>query len=267
MEVTCEVSCSPSNFTSYFLRPFQQHNAPPRMQPIIVAFCLVASTHATFSNVNGGALQHCSSAGSALTGFTRNGQCIESNDDAGSHHICIDLSSTDGGNFCTVTGQPDWCSSSMGCDGSAGKCPVKHWCVCQWAFAAYLQKAGGCSKIQDIVCGATNMEALKAYTTQAPKDKSIADALACLKQRCKITTGPQASIMNQDGETNEAPAHITGSVVGVTAGVAGTVALGAYLLVLNRRSFERAFLQAESQQRDLGLVLAGGDSSHLVAQL
>ena len=40
---------------------------------------------------------------------------------------------------------------------------VEHWCVCQWAFASYLQRAGGCDKIQNIVCEATNMVALTAY--------------------------------------------------------------------------------------------------------
>ena len=44
----------------------------------------------------------------ALTGFTRNGKCTDLVDDEGSHHICIDLSSTEGGDFCEVTGQPDW---------------------------------------------------------------------------------------------------------------------------------------------------------------
>ena len=85
-----------------------------------------------YKNVNGGDLKRCSGSGMALTGFTRNGHCVDQNDDAGSHHICIDMKSTQGGNFCTVTGQavPDggWCSSSMQCDGGAtGRCPVNHW--------------------------------------------------------------------------------------------------------------------------------------------
>merc|ERR1719327_1757740 len=76
-----------------------------------------------YTNVNGGPLQKCSGKGMALTGFTRNGQCIDQNDDAGSHHICIDMASNTGGNFCQVTGQPNWCSSTMACDGdSAGRC-------------------------------------------------------------------------------------------------------------------------------------------------
>ena len=116
-----------------------------------------------YTNVLGTPLETCSTSGMALTGFTRSGECIETGDDHGSHHICINLSSTSGGNFCAVTGQPDWCSSSMPCDGGTGRCPVVNWCVCQWAFSSYVANAGGCSYIQDIVCEATNIKALEAY--------------------------------------------------------------------------------------------------------
>ena len=141
-----------------------------------------------YTNVNGGALQKCSGNGMALTGFTRNGQCIDRIDDQGSHHICIDMKSTTAGNFCTVTGQPDWCSSSMQCDGGGGTCPVEHWCVCQWAFASYVERAGGCDAIQDIVCEATNLEAINAYRVQAPSSPSIATALQCIEQHCGIAS-------------------------------------------------------------------------------
>merc|ERR1719261_2263681 len=140
-----------------------------------------------YTNVNGGPLQKCSGKGMALTGFTRNGQCIDQNDDAGSHHICIDMASNTGGNFCQVTGQPNWCSSMMACDHSAGTCPIKHWCVCQWAFAAYIERAGGCDKIQKVVCEATNMVALKAYREQAKQSAGIAKALKCLEQKCGVS--------------------------------------------------------------------------------
>merc|ERR1712146_809163 len=49
-----------------------------------------------YSNVNGGPLERCSGAGMALTGFTRNGHCVDENDDEGSHHICIDMASNTG---------------------------------------------------------------------------------------------------------------------------------------------------------------------------
>jgi len=142
-------------------------------------------------NVNGGPLQLCSKSGMAMTGFTRSGKCEERNDDAGSHHICIDLKSVSGQssqseNFCEVTGQPNWCDDNGQCFKSSGMCPRKNWCVCQWAFAAYIQKAGGCSKIQEIDCEATNMEAYNAYVKQANSHQRIATALACLKQRCNL---------------------------------------------------------------------------------
>jgi uncharacterized protein (DUF2237 family) len=146
----------------------------------------LASPVAAYQNVMGGPLEKCSGEGMALTGFTRNGQCIDMNDDAGSHHVCIDMQSNVGGNFCEVTGQPNWCGSKMACDGAHGRCPVEHWCVCQWAFASYLKNAGGCDKIQRIVCEATNMVAVRAYREQAPHDEHIASALQCLEKRCNV---------------------------------------------------------------------------------
>ena len=142
----------------------------------------------------------------AMTGFQRTGQCVVHNVDKGSHHICIDLSST-GVNFCVATGQTDpltkesWCDEPSAC-GDGGLCPIKDWCVCQfsgrvnqttrclqgavslcaavrspdrrvvgcrtgqWAFSGYV-KAEGCSAIQSIDCEATNLEALKAYRAQS----------------------------------------------------------------------------------------------------
>merc|ERR1719182_424154 len=96
-----------------------------------------------YLNVQGTPLGRCSHTGMALTGWTRNGHCVDYNDDGGSHHICVDLSSssTSGGNFCSVTGQSNWCSSDMSCDGDPSRqCPVQHWCVCQWAFSSYLER-------------------------------------------------------------------------------------------------------------------------------
>jgi hypothetical protein len=110
---------------------------------------------------------------------------VDQNDDEGSHHICIDLASTDGGNFCTVTGQDDWCSSYMPCDGNSDKtCPIENWCVCQWAFASYLQNAGGCDMIQDIVCESINLEAVLAY--RRTSGSKYETALNCLVKRCGL---------------------------------------------------------------------------------
>ena len=71
----------------------------------------------------------------------------------------------------------------MPCDGSPGeRCPVQHWCVCEWAFTSYLERAGGCDKIQKIVCEATNFMALKHYREQASSPR-VKAALDCLEQR------------------------------------------------------------------------------------
>ncbi len=119
----------------------------------------------------------------ALTGFTRSGYCVDAKDDVGSHHICIDLSSTTGGNFCEVTGQPNWCSSQMHCHGKSGLCPIQNWCVCQWAFASYVKYAGGCEHIQSIKCESVNMYALEAYTEAG---EHYEDALHCIQEKCGL---------------------------------------------------------------------------------
>ena len=153
----------------------------------------------TKKNVYGKDLQLCSTEGMALTGFTREGRCVEEQDDNGSHHICIDLASisTSGKNFCTVTGQvvpTNWCDSKKACSDDSGEmCPVKDWCVCQWAFAEYIEKAGGCDAIQEINCEATNIEALKAYEKNGAK-KKIVNALKCLQQRCKLDADIDADV-------------------------------------------------------------------------
>mmetsp|Transcript_26061 Transcript_26061/g.55007 ORF Transcript_26061/g.55007 Transcript_26061/m.55007 type:complete len:166 (-) Transcript_26061:84-581(-) len=142
-----------------------------------------------YENVNGQALQPCSQEGSALTGFTRNGFCVDQYDDVGSHHICINLDSiaSTGMNFCEVTGQSDWCSSTdMPCHEDQNEsCSIGNWCVCQWAFASYIEKAGGCDAIQDIQCDAINMQALEAYQRDTG---NYGQALACLYERCPLST-------------------------------------------------------------------------------
>merc|ERR1712060_24787 len=142
---------------------------------------LLAPAFAAVESIYGASLSTCSKPGMALTGFTRDGHCQDlGNDDAGSHHICIEMKP----DFCQVTGQPNWCASKMPCMGQAGVCPIGNWCVCQWAFASYIERAGGCDKIDDVVCDATNMAALKAYRASAqPSHKA---ALACLESRCGL---------------------------------------------------------------------------------
>jgi uncharacterized protein (DUF2237 family) len=155
---------------------------------VTLSFVERSPVHAetSYRNVYGDQLQPCSSDGMALTGYTRTGYCVDRNDDEGSHHICIDLASADGGNFCTVTGQSDWCSSSsMPCNGNSDEtCSIENWCVCQWAFASYLHNAGGCDMIQDIVCESINLEAVLAY--QRTSGSKYETALNCLVSRCGL---------------------------------------------------------------------------------
>ena len=154
-------------------------------------------------NVYGQALQPCSTDGMALTGYTRNGACVNHRNDRGSHHICLDIgigssattatTTTDHyHNFCTVTGQPNWCHShDMPChhDPSQHTCRIQYWCVCEWAFASYLQAVGGCDAVPDLVCDAIHQQALTAYQSQMNHrhQPKYAKALACLVQRCGLS--------------------------------------------------------------------------------
>ncbi|CAH0375782.1 unnamed protein product [Pelagomonas calceolata] len=78
----------------------------------------------------------------------------------------------------------------MPCAGSPGgaseailECPVRNWCVCEWAFSGYIAKAGGCDAIKNINCNATNALAVAHYEDKGPE---AADALACLETRCGL---------------------------------------------------------------------------------
>lgn len=151
----------------------------------IVAFGGIAA--ASELNVYGKPLQSCSQSGMAKTGFTRTGLCEDYDTDKGSHNVCIDIPSSKGGNFCTVTGQPNWCDDDKEChDQESGICPIQHWCVCEWAFESYLETAGGCDQIAEIVCESTNHKAILHYEEAIAHkgDKKAEAALACLEERC-----------------------------------------------------------------------------------
>jgi uncharacterized protein (DUF2237 family) len=153
----------------------------------IALMCCALTNAVEYKNVYGNELVSCSSAGMARTGYTRSGFCVDQNDDAGSHHICIDMSSATGGNFCTVTGQPNWCEKEMSCHEDKSKsCAVQNWCVCQWAFSSYLQRAGGCDKIQNIVCDAINMQTIIAYQRASSTSSATKDALDCIVDKCSL---------------------------------------------------------------------------------
>lgn len=130
-------------------------------------------------SVLGTDLQPCSQAGMAMTGYDRSGKCMDVDDDAGSHHICIIMKS----DFCTVTGQPNWCEDEMPCMGKSGDCKIGNWCVCQWAFAGYLQTAGGCDDATiHVVCNSTNMAAARAYKKSTEAHHQA--ALQCIEKQC-----------------------------------------------------------------------------------
>ena len=150
----------------------------------------LASAPLSALNVYGDELALCSKPGMAMTGFTRDGHCTDLDDDAGSHHICIQMWPSKV-NFCNQTGQPDWCEEEMPCHEDASKtCPIKNWCVCQWAFEAYVQKVG-CDAVVDLQCEAVNKVALDAYEEDKDAHK---EALACLKLKCPdIPSGAKSS--------------------------------------------------------------------------
>ena len=66
------------------------------------------------------------------------------------------------------------------------ECPVKNWCVCEWAFKDYIAAAGGCDAIKSINCDATNALAVAHYEAKG-SEAAVAAALACLESRCGLT--------------------------------------------------------------------------------
>ena len=67
------------------------------------------------TNVHGDPLKSCSDSSMATTGYTRDGKCTLHSNDRGSHHIFVkDIAGRKSDqNFCTITGQPDWCSETQ----------------------------------------------------------------------------------------------------------------------------------------------------------
>merc|ERR1719412_928997 len=151
-------------------------------------------------NLYGRPLKECSEKGMAITGYTRTGYCNLHQGDSGSHNVCIDISNVaNGENFCSITGQPDWCSENDRCDSIPGSfdCPRENWCICQWAFASLIA-ARGCSAVskESINCEATSGQTIMAYRDQMSlgglnggqiSESSSAKALACLQSLCDLS--------------------------------------------------------------------------------
>jgi uncharacterized protein (DUF2237 family) len=151
-------------------------------------------------NIMGGKLEDCSQPGTAMTGFTRDGRCADVGPaDAGAHHVCIKMKS----DFCTVTGQPNWCTTrEFPCMGQRGVCKIGNWCVCQWAFSRYLQKAGGCDAASiDVKCDAINMATYEAYSKSNLHEHKV--ALECIKKRCSPVKDVEAAPNEEAGANME----------------------------------------------------------------
>merc|ERR1719491_468760 len=167
----------------------------------ILATSLCISSGSGVQSIMGKELSSCSQPGTAMTGFTRDGRCADvGSADAGAHHVCIQMKS----DFCTVTGQPNWCTTrDFPCMGQRGMCKIGNWCVCQWAFARYLERAGGCDSIIDLVCDATNMAAFTAYS-RSKRPEHIA-ALECIKKKCGFGRGEASTTTTQAPEVVKDP--------------------------------------------------------------
>lgn len=112
-------------------------------------------------------------------------------------------------------------------DSTSYTCDIANWCVCQWAFATYIEKAGGCDAIQDIQCAAINKEALVAYSSNRDKYE---EALNCLVERCELgdVDTVAATYYSKNSDANAAAGGMVIGLVIATAFIS-MVAVGAYL--------------------------------------
>ena len=92
----------------------------------------------------------------------------------------------DGCNTCRANREMPCADSAQpgGASEAILECPVKNWCVCEWAFKDYIAAAGGCDAIKSIDCNATNGLAIAHY--EAKGTEAALAALACLEKRCGL---------------------------------------------------------------------------------
>jgi len=158
---------------------------------LLIASCVSALTNE--KNANGDELQPCSTSGMALTGGSREGYCVDTYGNYGSH-ICmnIDNSNDDINNFCNLentAGKLPACveNAQFPCqEDTRLMCPVQNYCVHQCYFSHYLEEIGSCDDIQDIQCDAVNMRSLIAYGKRASVEK-YGNALDCIAKKCDIS--------------------------------------------------------------------------------
>lgn len=162
-------------------------------------------------NLLGGRLQPCSHPHGARTGFFRDGTCRHGAEDVGSHHVC--LKRVDEA-FCQGTGQSNWCTSELTChDSNAGRCPIREWCVCEWAFARFVREHG-CDAIGEVDCSATNALVVQHYTAlESPAIEETSEALRCLRSKCGLEGVPEGIALTRSDQytSNANPAN--GSMV------------------------------------------------------
>jgi hypothetical protein len=105
-----------------------------------------------------------------------------------------------------------------------GGCGIQNWCVCQWAFASYLQKAGGCDMVQSIVCDSINLEAVLAYK-ELTSQSQYNTALQCIVDRCGLDINdlPSRRKTSQSLNMRHPPSSLVYIIVGGMLAVISTI--------------------------------------------
>lgn len=98
---------------------------------LLLATALASTTTMTLDadvymtkNIYGETLQSCQQAGTASTGFTRDGHCSWIPGDHGAHQVCVDMPAE----FSSKTGQGHWSDAYEG----------QPWCICVWAWTGWI---------------------------------------------------------------------------------------------------------------------------------
>ncbi|KAL3911283.1 MAG: hypothetical protein SGARI_001723 [Bacillariaceae sp.] len=147
---------------------------------------------------------------------------------------------------------------------NGGYCAIQNWCVCQWAFASYIQTAGGCDYIQDIVCESVNLEAVLAYQQQVASGSDsygkYENALQCLVDRCGLDVNnlPSSARSNVDGLTAFVPTSVGSMSVMIlsllVAGMVATIAFFTYRRYkLDKKEEHQSCLLQQDQPNSAGV--------------
>jgi hypothetical protein len=135
-------------------------------------------------------------------------------------------------------------------DATSYTCDIANWCVCQWAFASYIDKAGGCDAIQDIQCASINKEALVAYSSNRNKYE---EALQCLVERCELGDVDTVAAMyysknyNANATAGGGSKMVIGLVIATT--LVSMVAVGAYLTFKKTQSNNNVAMMNQQKYR------------------